>query len=246
MRRCAVWMMLSCVVCGCGGGYVMTAGDQLAPAGGEAATVIRLQQSELPLVTPPARDVAVRFCVADCPQRSARTDKNGYAAAAVPLPAAPGSYEMTVAIQDTQGEEARWAVRTFAWDADRPVVAIELDALPHDGKALLEARAALAAMAQRANILYLTRQEIDDLDECRRCLQADDLPDGPVLSWHRTRWPHKGIVSPLPALREQFPYLEVGIGASKLAMAAFEQAGMKGLAVGEGGQSWAELAKGDF
>lgn len=243
MHRFAVLQVVLCVVCGCGGGYVMTAGDQLAPAGGEAATVIRLQQSELPLIAPAARDVAVRFFVGDGPQRAARTDRSGYAAVAVPVPPAAGTYEMTVALQDTQGDEASWPVRTFVWDAQQPVVAVELDAIPDEGQAMSDARAALASLARRANIVYLTSESLGDLDECRQFIQAAKLPDGPVLAWRKKPWPRRGIISPLPALRETFSRLETGVGRGKLAMSAYQAAGMKAVAIGKGGEAWAQLAE---
>ena len=139
MRRAAVWIVWASVCGGCSGGYLLTAADSLAPAGGEAPVAVRLQHRELPGVTPPA-NAALRFQVADGPWRAAHTDKNGYASAIVPVPQLAGAYPLTVTVQDIEGREARWDLRVFVWDTRRPIVAVDTDALFRRGYGVADAQ----------------------------------------------------------------------------------------------------------
>ncbi|MCJ7544525.1 MAG: hypothetical protein MUP47_08195 [Phycisphaerae bacterium] len=255
MHRLAAWIVLAGLCGGCGGGYRLSAADSLAPVGGQAPVVVRLQYRELPFFTPPANAEALRFRVAEGPLRAARTDKNGYASAIVPAPQAAGIYPMAVALQDIEGQEANWELRIFVWDPRRPIVAVDVAALVHRGRGAVEAQAALARVAQKANILYLTDEPITKFPKLHQALAAAGLPDGPILpwaaegwwqqegwwrteewwQWERWRWGwwrSKAILSPLAGLREVFPALQVGIAASPLAVQAFEQAEMKCLLVG--------------
>jgi hypothetical protein len=271
MHRAAVWIVLAGLG-GCSGGYALTAPDGVGPAGGEVPVVVRLQHRELPFFTPAVQAQALRFRVAGCPLRAAQTDKNGYACAAVPVPSTAGVYPLAVALQDIEGEEARWELRTFVWDPQQPIVAVDLDALLRRGQGTGDAQAALTNLSDKAYILYLTDEPAARYPRLHDRLAAAGLPDGPILpwrgeewwqlqrweqQWRQQEWRQWGwwkkmiIVSPLAGLREVFPGLQVGIAGSKLAVQAFQQAGMKCLlvggvvAVGEGLQptSWAELAE---
>jgi hypothetical protein len=240
------------VLGGCGGGYVLTAPDAVAPAGGEAPTVVRLQRKELPLVAPPAQAAPLRFRVAEGPTRAARTDKKGYASAAVPVPQTVGVFPMTVALQDVEGRETAWELRTFVWAPDRPIVAVDLEALPHGGRGVEQAKTALENLALHANVLYLSDHSVAKFPKLRKALAAAGLPDGPILSWRAKGWWTQQVVSPLAGLRKVFPKLRGGIAGSRLAVRAFESAGMKCLVVGGKAiaqgravqcMSWAELVE---
>jgi hypothetical protein len=254
MPRQAVWAVLIGVgvLGGCSGGYVLTAPDAVCPVGGQAPAVVRLQRKELPLVAPPAQAAPLRFQVAGGPARAARTDAKGYASTSVPVPQAAGVYPMTVTLQDVQGQEAAWELRAFVWDPDRPVVAVDLQAVPHGGREAEDAKAALKNLALHANVLYLSGHSVAKFPKLRKALEAAGLPEGPILSWRVAGWRRDKVVSPLGDLRKVFPKLEVGVAGSSLAVRAFESTGMTCLVVGGGvsprGQavrrtSWKELAE---
>ena len=188
MHRAVPWVVLVSLCGGCSGGYLLTAADCLAPAGGQAPVVVRLQHRELPRVTPPAKAEALRFRVAQGPLRAAQTDKNGYASALVPVPQAAGVYPMAISLQDIEGEEAHWEVRTFVWDPGRPIVAVDLDALPRRGRGDAEARAALTGLAEKANLVYLTDDPIAKFPKLRQTLAWAELPEGPILPWRAEGW----------------------------------------------------------
>jgi hypothetical protein len=255
MRPFLAWTVLACFCGGCAGGYALTAPDCLAPAGGTVPVVVRLQHRELPFFTPPVKTTALRFRLAEGPVRAAQTDKGGYAALSVPAPATPGVYPVNVALQDIEGEEATWDVLTFVWDPRRPIVAVDMDAVVHRVVAVAEARAAMARLAQTANVLYLSDASVATFPKLHQILDGAGLPDGPILVWGQEgwwQWPWwktKTIASPLGRLREVFPHLETGIAGSRLAVGAFQQAGMRCLLVtplGGGGEdasstNWAGL-----
>ncbi len=271
MHRAAVWIAWVSLCGGCSGGYVLTAPDCLAPAGGEAPVVVRLQHRELPFFTPPAKAVALRFRVAEGSLRAARTDKDGYASATLPAPAATGVYPLTVALQDIEGIEASWELATFVWDPLRPIIAVDLEAVLHRGRGIPDAQPVLTHLAETSNILYLTDKPIARFPKLRQALVAAGLPDGPILPWGSEEWWQWGwwqgwrqgwreldwwkkeiILSPLVGLREAFPGLEAGIAGSQLGVQAFHQAGMKCAlvrrvrGVGDALQptSWTEMAEG--
>ena len=82
MRARALMAVLSAALGGgCGGQYILTVPDQVAPAGGQAATVARLQRSEFGSFAPPVKKAALRFQADGGPLRGAYTDSQGYAAA---------------------------------------------------------------------------------------------------------------------------------------------------------------------
>jgi hypothetical protein len=236
---------------GCSGEYILTAPDQLAPSGSTTSAVVRLQKQEVFLFSPPIGNAAIRFWVADGPLRGAFTDKNGYAAAAVPVPDKPGLYNLSIAAQDIQGDEAKADFPAYVWPADKPIVAVDLECLPPPGKDADTARAAMAKVAGGANILYFTRRGVREYPALREGIQGNHLPDGPILPWRLEDWTAAKMTSPLPQLRRQFPNLAIGICNSQSAAATFGAVGMECVIVGGGKVkapmvrylSWTELAK---
>jgi len=214
MRRGLPLLMAAFLAQGCGGYYILTVPDQVAPAGGEAVAVARLQRSEFLFIAGPAREAAIRFQVADCPERGAYTDKIGYAGATVPAPAQPGRYEMTVSHLDFEGEEISATVPLYVWDPGKPVAAVDLDCLPRTSggfwaatqaawsrmslgmissppsgrEAVAAARRALGRIAGGSNVLYLTRQNVADHAGLHDWLTTEGYPQGPILLWQRRRW----------------------------------------------------------
>ena len=265
MRTFLSMLALSAAVTGCGGQYILTTPDHAGPAGGETTIVVRLQRSEVYKIAPPVTEALLRFRTGDDEMRGAYTDKLGYAGTTVAIPATPGLYTVMVSLQDTEGDEASESVRVYAWDPARPIVAVDMDSLPLAGRAgAKDAIAALAGIAQRANVLYLTRRSVARHGQGHGQLRVSGYPDGPILLWRRQRWRivrtsrfkvrvivDKRLVSQLAELRKVFGGLATGICTSSLAARAFAQAGMKSVVIGRAEvsspnvtrhQTWADLA----
>ena len=141
MRKTVLWLPLlsATLTGGCGGYYVLTVPDQVAPVGGEAVAVARLQRTEFLLVGSPMRKAALRFQATGCRERAAYTDKIGYAGASVPVPKKAGRFELVVSNPDNEGEGIFQSAPLFVWDPEREVVAVDLDCLPRSGRGILEA-----------------------------------------------------------------------------------------------------------
>ena len=255
------------VLAGCGGQYVLTVPDQVAPAGGDAAVVVRLQQNELAQMKRSIKSEPIRFRIGDGPLRSAFTDDLGFAAAAVPAPTKPGKVLLWAAMQNVEGDEVTAEASVWVWAGDRAVVAVDLDCLPGPSDAdCSQARAAMGELSGKANLLYLTRISPYDQAAARGKLRACDYPDGPVIVWQRQyrhfartgRLKLPSIVteahmaSRLSYLREVFPSLTVGICDSARSAAAMAQAGTQPVVVGRVDldkltftrrASWADLAR---
>ena len=191
--------------CGCGGYYVLTVPDQLAPKGGAAVPVARLQRNDFFFLALPAEKQPMRFQVYRTPQiaheapdkgkeRGCSTDDLGYAAVEIPMSeepvlGRPGVYFMRVSLQDFEGEEISVTVPLYVWDPKKPVVAVDADCIP--GEVFFEeteASSALQKIARTANILYLTRKNRRTQQRFHERLQQGRFPDGPILPWQRRRW----------------------------------------------------------
>lgn len=249
---------------GCGGYYVLTTGDTVAPAGGEAVAVARLERNEIWMLALPVKTAAIRFSLEDQPDRAAYTDQIGYAGAPIAVPGSPGVYTLRVSHLDSEGEEVAADTPLYAWDPSLPVVAVDLDGLPR-GAGAGAARQALQRLAAEGNILYLTRQSFPQPSRAHDLLRVAGYPDGPVLLWQQQRWHivrnrwnvpqvvvESRLVSRLPELRDAFPRLSAGICTSSLAAKAFTAAGMRCVVVGPSwtsgpnvthAASWAKLAE---
>lgn len=251
---------------GCSGEYVLTAPNHVAPVGVEAPVVVRLQRREFYRLFMSVKDAPVQFQIGDGPERAAYTDDLGYAATTLAALAKAGKYCVKITHQDRDGDILTGEATIYAWDAARPVVAVDLDSLPDAGsKAAQEASSALAAVARRANMLYMTRRPIFEHGTMHAEMTKAGFPDGPVLLWQRQYWHIRPVgryrvpkvivetrlVSQLTEVRKVFPRLQVGVCASDIAARAFVEAGLQCLVIGQAGaglenvkrrQSWAELA----
>jgi hypothetical protein len=188
------------------------------------------------------------------------------------MPKKPGRYDLAIRYQDDDGDEVAKTQGAYAWDPARPVIAVDMDPLPRRRAKLTQgrkgwwtgvvkysidllpraapadapsARAALARLAEKANILYLTRRAVVNHLQCRSELSEHGYPDGPVLMWRRQRWHlvpgrfkipkvvvETRLVSQLDELRKTFSNMWVGISKSSLAGKAFVEAGMTAVIVG--------------
>jgi len=260
--------MLALAVGGCGGHYIVTIPDQVAPAGGETTTVVRLQRNDFFVLAPAVKEAALRFRVADGPERGAYTDKFGYAAAAVPVPDRPGRYPLTVSHLDIYGDEVVATGEVHVWDPNRPVIAVDMDCLPGRlfGSSAEGARA-LRRLVVGAHVVYLTRESTRHHGAAHKTLTQAGYPAGPILTWRRQRWHivrdgrfklprivvESRLVSQLGGLRKLLPGLTVGVCDSALAAKAYAAAGLKVVLVGKASvevstelrrrSSWADLAE---
>ena len=96
MRQTLTATCLALLCAGCGGQYLLTVSDQVAPAGGEAAVVVRLQRSEFYMVYVAVKDAAIRLQVGRGKDRGAYTDALGYAGTTLPAPETVGRYMLSV------------------------------------------------------------------------------------------------------------------------------------------------------
>ena len=257
MRRTAAIILLAASLAGCGGQYILTAGDQVAPAGQDAAVVARLQRTEFWIYAQSVHNEPLRFRIGNGLQRNAFTDRLGYAGTTVPVPDMPGRFPMTIDVQDKHGDEAAAAVPVYVWEPNAPVVAVDLDCLPDAGTTQAESAArALWRLAEHGNICYLTRRPVKRHARAHESLAERNCPDGPILLWHRQRWHiirgrwrmpkvvvETRLVSQLPELRRRFPRLAIGICDGPLAGEAFVQAGMRCVVIGSGSIGQADVLR---
>lgn len=265
---CGVLLALATLATGgCGGHYIITLPDQIAPVGGETVTVVRLQRNDFFVLAPAVKEAALRFQIADGPERGAYTDQFGYAATTVAVPKRAGRYTMKVSHLDIYGDETVKEGRVHVWDPNQPVIAVDMDCLP----GMLFGSSAQAAGACRrlvvgANLLYLTRRGVSHHPKAHGTLARARYPAGPILTWQRQRWHivrdgrfnlprvvvESRLVSQLAEVRKMLPKMTTGVCDSALAAKAFAAAGMKVVMVGTAAagvageirrrSSWADLA----
>ena len=136
----------------------------------------------------------------------------------------------------------------YVWDAARPIMAVDLDSLPYLGHPdAPAAKAVLRRFAKKGNVLYLTRQKVEEHDLAHGKIMACEYPDGPVLLWRRQRSHivregrfriprvvvETRLVSQLDQIKRMFPGLKKGLSGSSLAADAFAKAGLTCTVVGE-------------
>ncbi len=268
-RRILVAAVLAATACagGCGGHYIVTAPDHVAPPNAEAPAVVRLQRNDFFVLALPIEEAAVRLRIADGLERGAFTDELGYAGTTVPTPEAPGRYTLSVDHIDSWGDQAHGEGQVYVIDPARPAYAVDLDCLP----GLLlgsadEAVEGLRRVAAAGPVIYMTRRGAEDHPSLHEALSKAGYPDGPILTWQRQRWHivrdekwkiprivvETRLVSQLGELRKTFANLATGVCDSALAAKAFAEAGMDVVLIGGAAvdvptdvrrrESWTDLA----
>jgi hypothetical protein len=255
------------VSAGCGGQYIVTAPDQLASTRSDANVVVRLRRNDFFVLDLAMPDAVLSLQVEDMPERAAVTDELGYASTRVPCPGEAGVYSMRIRHSDLQGDEVVATTRVFVLDALKPLVAVEVEALPSAATPpASHASQALRRIAGGANILYLTREDPSEHADLHGRLSAQGYPEGPILLWQRKRlhlvpgwWRipklvvESRLVSELPQLHRDFLNLRAGICASRLAAEAMSSAGLRPVLIGDRAaevpdavrlSSWQQLAQG--
>lgn len=246
MPRLVCAIVLAVLCGGCGGNYILTVPDQVAPAGGDAAAVVRLQRAEIYMVALPVEGAALRFRVAGGPERGAYTDENGYAGTTVPVPNKPGRYTMNVDHMDKEGDEIGTEVSCYTLDANAPVVVIDLESLPPLGtREAAAARDALQRLATAAAIIYVTQKPVKEHIHAHQGLRQENFPDGPILTWQHEYYHivregtlkmprmvfENRMVSQLPTLKKLFGGLKVGVTNSRAAARLYADAGINIIAL---------------
>jgi hypothetical protein len=250
---------------GCSGEYSITAPDVVAPAGGEAPVVVRMQRNDFLVLDVPVEQAPVRLRIGDAQRRFAYTDKFGYAGTAVPAPGQPGRYTLSVFHQDSnEGDEVYGSGLAYVWDSGRPATAVDLDCLPLTGEQSAAAAASLKQRSRAAHVAYFTRQSTDEHDRLHDELEAAGFPDGPILLWKREYWHitsgtwnipkvvvESRLVSQLDELKKMFPKLDAGIAGCPLSAQTFLDAGLRTIVVGNAevhgevrrAADWSDLAE---
>ncbi|MCD6364646.1 MAG: hypothetical protein J7M14_02100 [Planctomycetes bacterium] len=174
---------------GCSGQYVLTVGDQIAPTGGAAAVVVRLQQYEFATHKRSLQDMPVRFRIDDGPERAAFTDELGFAGVSLAAGKTEGKKRLLVSLQTASGDEVSTEAPLYVWNKNSPIVAVDLDSLPDkaDPQAPHAAKA-LGKLSADTHILYLTRQSPYRKARIRAKVAALGYPDGPILLWRWKDW----------------------------------------------------------
>jgi len=203
------------LLAGCGGTYVFTAPDQIAPVGGEASAVLRLERQEVAFWYVPARDALVRFQVERSPLRAAFADKNGYAAATVPVGDTTGIFYLQLAHTTLRGNEFETYIPTHVWDPRAAVTAVDIDALSYRSKE--PRQAAMADLAERSYIVYFTTRRVGEHAELREKLLRAGYPRGPIVQRQA------GAVE---LLQQRFPRFETAVARSKKSQRYFASAGL--------------------
>jgi len=233
---------------GCGGYYILTVPDHIAPSGGEAVVVSRLQRNDFFVLSVPVSDAAIRFRLGGEQLRGAYTDETGYAGTVLEAPDEPGAYRLNVAHMDPEGEEVQAWAPLYAVSPDRDVIVVDKDCLPTGrDEEVYDAARAISHLARKSSILYLTRTPVKEHRQAHQELQALGYPDGPILPWRRKRWHivrsgrfnlprvvfESHLESQLSTLRGMFDGLNVGLCGSPIAARAFADAGMRTIFVGK-------------
>jgi len=260
---CSAILLAGGFLSGCGGYYVLTVPDQVAPVDGKAVATVRLQRNDFLVLVLPEKGQPMRFSIQDPGadsgsggrgrEMSAQTDLEGYAGvpfsmSAPPVNGKPGVYTLEVRLQDMYGDRLKRRSRLFVWDPQQHLIAVEMDALPMFGSGKEKATAALRRAKRKANIVYLTEHSMRDYESQHNLLAEAGYPDGPILLWQYRRWRMKKvgslgvtIITFDPSLRgnlqlllKDFPNLKTGVCSSSEAREAFLEAGLDPIVIGFG------------
>ncbi len=269
MPRMTIILLCVATVSSCGGRYVLTVGDQVAPLGGEAAVVVRLQQMEVGPLKRSVQGAALRFSIGQNAERGAFTNELGFAGTTVPAGSREGKLPLLVSCQSSSGDEISARALAYVWKKDSPAVAVDLASLGGRDSAAGAVEALGKLAAEGVHILYLTQTSPYDLAKTKAKLAEAGFPDGPLLVWMRKDY-HLARVGPLNLpwlagettlssrvsyLRKLLVGLACGICGSPRAADAFSKAGIRPIVIGGRGyggpkalhlRSWAQLRAADL
>ena len=261
-------LVLPIALCvGCGGHYVLSAGDQLATTDDTLAIVARIQHNELRSVNVPVENqtISVRLYPRgtaksdtqtsdEIPTRSreygAISNDDGYISLQIPLDERPvynkpGKYDLKLSLQSRFGDEQFAVVPVYVLSKTRPLIAVDLDALPANSffDRGSEPAKALTQIAQHANLVYYATHAGATRQRIHAELMGGGYPDGAVLRWQPRGWQvtrtkqfnldnvptisrSRTLENNLDAVAKQFPKFQYAITSRYIAANAFAKAGL--------------------
>ncbi len=263
-------LLPAALLTGCGGHYILAAGDQLSSPEGELAIVARVQHNEIRSVDVAVENqtISVRLYPFGQAKSSTQTDievparsrefgaisnTNGYVALTMPLDEKPiynkpGKYDLKLSLQSPFGDQQFAVVPVYVVDKTRPLVAVDLEALPSESFFVKNAPAAKALrhIATYATIVYYASHSGATRQRIHAELLGGGYPDGAVLLWQPRRWQitrskrfyvptdisfQRSLDNNLPAMRKEFPNFKFAITSRYLAAQTFATAGLDVFAV---------------
>lgn len=211
MRVSVAWLAgLTLWLGGCGGGFTLTVPDAVAPAGEMSVVTPRLLRNDFWVFQTPLNKAVLTLEALPGLKRAAYTDKQGYASAAVPVPAEVGRHAVTVCHQDSQGDEACMAGYVYVLDPTVLALAVDWQTLED-----ADAPVALARLAEAGvQIVYVSDIMAAKPQAAHDWLATRGLPDGAVASWawqRDWRWRPTEVVGLLPLARRRVSSMLVGV-----------------------------------
>ncbi|MGB9623338.1 MAG: hypothetical protein ACPMAQ_00610 [Phycisphaerae bacterium] len=193
--------------------------------------------------------VTISFRVDDREIRRADTGDSGRAVAEFPLPR-PGitAFDARAVID---GRELQTTGTIFAWSAERPIIAVDIDnticrteyedlilkAEDVESHPIPGSRETLTRLSGDFHIAYVTGRPRIYLEKTRAWLRRNEFPPGPVVTSPRLRDMIKYRTlkrTMLANLRRRWPNLLIGIGDEPLDADAYGANGMLALIVNPG------------
>ena len=234
-----ILLLAATLLAGCSGEYILAAPDVAGVPGDAAPVVVRLQRREFWFHAPPEEGIPVRFDLASQVQRAGRTDEDGYTGVAIRIPQTPGKYLIGLNVQDVKGDTAKGEALVYALDANAPILAVDLDALPQLGPAVNDAAHTLARLQSQAQIIYLTQGYARKPAKAHDVLSGAGYPEGPVLPWRKSSWWQRrrwwggsAEGEALVDLKTRLPRLQWGLTDNSSAARTLTAAGVEPLVVG--------------
>lgn len=205
---------------------VLIVDDAVIMAGRKSRLVACVAREPIVGLVKDVERVRVAFLVEGREIGAERSDNDGLASIERHLPAGVAQYEARATVGD---QELRAGGRVFAWDAERVILAVDIDQTiertkykhllddegEDDSDPLKRSADVLSALAREYHILYLTGRPRYLLDKTRAWLREEGFPPGPVIMSESVRTvfrPGSFKEQKLRALRKSWPRLLIGIG----------------------------------
>lgn len=216
--------LIGCANFGCAR-RLLIAEDVVFPQGRPAELAAAVDQQSLVIFTKGIPDTPVEFVLDNEPVAKAVTDKEGRAAVQpVPVQSQP-TYK---ARANLGGKVVESTGRIYAWDPEKPAVAIDIDEtlslseyiniIWGDGlvsKPLPGSPQAVQQLAKEYQIIYWSIRPRFMYHRTRRWLEKHGFPDGPMLftdSFHAAFHQVERKEKMLAELREKWPNVRVAVG----------------------------------
>lgn len=244
MARISAAVLAAILLAGCAGRYRLTVPDAVTAGDKPAAVVVRLERQEFGPLYLPVDDAVMRMWIDDEPLRAAYTRRNGYAAAAVPCPSEPGRHKLTIAHQDRQGGQVGKKGLAYVVRPDARTLVVDWEAVEKARAGLAAAPALKRLAAAGVQIVYAAEGFVEPV-KAHIIIIANDLPDGPLVSWEDGRQ----VTGTLVTARSLLTGEVIAAGQEDDFLRAAQSLDMKAFSVGADRQrfmtfgSWGALAE---